>query len=152
MTDSQHAGNRSSDGLAEIERATMEMTQRAEVPRWFLLSFVAVVAIVFTSFNVVPWGLTLWLASLFIPLTVTYFLLKRQRPKNRALARKSLKYMGWALLMVAVMQASAWWVPASVWLVALKGIALFLVLAFLMVRMSGAEMEARARESHERVS
>lgn len=150
MTDSHFVGNRPNDQLAEIERATMAMAQRSEVPRWFVLSFVAVTTAILTSFNVAHWGITLSLASLGIPLCITYILLRRQRPKARALARKSPKYMGWVLMLVAAMQLSVWWVPVNTWQVALKGISLFLVLALLMTRMRGAEMEARARESHER--
>lgn len=150
MNDLHGAGSQWSNDLTEIERVTMQMARRAEVPRWFMLSFVVVVAAVFASFNVAPWGVTLGLAALGIPLGVTYFLLKRQRPKSRTLAKKSPKYMGWALMMVALMQLSVWWVPVGVWQVVLKGVVLFLVLAFLMTRMSGAEMEARARESRER--
>lgn len=56
VSDSQFTGNRSGDELAEIERAAMAMAQRAEVPRWFLLRLVAVIAAVFTSFNVAHWG------------------------------------------------------------------------------------------------
>lgn len=150
VSDSQFTGNRSGDELAEIERAAMAMSQRAEVPRWFLLSLVAVIAAVFTSFNVAHWGLAPGLALLGIPCCIAHILLRQQRPKNRTPAKRSTKYMGWALAMVALVQASVWWIPASAWHVALKGVVLFLLLTFLVMWMSGAEMEARVAESHER--
>lgn len=150
MSDSRYARGWSGEGLAELEGAAARMARQAEAPRWFMLSYVAVIAAVLTSFNVAPWGVTLGLASLGIPLLIAHLLLRRKRPKLRALARKSVKYMSWALVMVAVLQASVWWIPAGLWLVALKGVLLFLVLGFLLMRMNDAETTARVKEAHER--
>lgn len=136
--------------LAEAERASRAMVASSNPPRSFMLAFVALVATLFTLMDRVSWAVNLGLVALAIPLGLWYFLLMRGRPRPRHPLRSSGAYVGFGLLLMAVLHGSGWWVPGSWAEVAVKWIVLFAGCWFCISRLQAMSVRDRLREAREK--
>lgn len=150
MPDATPAGYAPGDALAEAERAADRMVSAAEVPKGFLLAMSGLVATLFSLFHVVPLPVLLGLLSLSIPLGTWYYLLMRARPKPRIMLKHSGPYIGYALLLALMVQASRFWEALLWWEVAAKWLATFVLFWFLTSRLRDAEASSRLKDANER--
>lgn len=135
--------------LAEIDGASNEMVASSEAPRSFTVAFVALVATIFALLNVVSWPIIYGLSALSIPLGVWYYLLMRKRPKPRAPLSPSGAYVAYFFLLMLVLQFSRFWEAGSWGRVAVKWLALFVLLWFSLSGMLTAAMKKRLKDANE---
>jgi hypothetical protein len=149
MPDAKPAGHDPGDALAEAEKAADRMVSAAEAPKGFLLAMSGLVATLFSLFHVVPLPVLLGLLSLSIPLGIWYYLLMRMRPKPRTMLKHSGPYIGHALLLALMVQASRFWEALLWWEVAAKWVVTFALFWFLMSRLRDAEAKSRLKDANE---
>ena len=136
--------------LTEVDRASSVMVASSDPPRWFTLVFVALVATIFSITNLVSWAAILSLLALMIPLGLWYLLLMRNRPRPRHPLRASGAYLGYGLLLMAVLHVSGWWVPEAWAEVGAKWIVLFAACWFCVWRLHAMSVRDRLREAQEK--
>ncbi|MFF5794463.1 hypothetical protein ACFY5D_20665 [Paeniglutamicibacter sp. NPDC012692] len=149
MPDAKPAGFGPDDALAEVEKAAGRMVGAAEMPKSFLLAMVALVATIFALFHVVPMPVSLGLLLLGIPLVIWYYLLVRVRPKPRTMLKHSGPYVGYALLLSLIFQATRFWEALLWWEVAAKWVVTFALAWFLLTRLLDAEAKSRLKDASE---
>ncbi|ASN40451.1 hypothetical protein CGQ24_16500 [Arthrobacter sp. 7749] len=135
--------------LAEVERASISMAEKAEPSRLFMIAMVAIISTVMALIHAVPWGVSLSILGLGIPLSIWYFMTMRKRPKPRTILSHSGPYMRYALLMVLVTQAGRFWEAHLWWEIGAKWIAVFVLLHFCISRMRIAAIKNRVKDANE---
>ncbi|MFJ6418368.1 hypothetical protein [Paeniglutamicibacter sp. NPDC091659] len=149
MPDDTPEHYRPHDALAEAERVAERLVGATQVPKSFLLAMAALVATLFSLFHVVPMSVSLSLLLLAIPMGAWYYLLMRARPKPRTMLKHSGPYVGYALLLSLIFQASRFWEGLLWWEVSVKWVLTFALSWFLLSRLLDAEANSRLRDASE---
>lgn len=136
--------------LAEASGASGAMVDNTEAPRSFAAAMAAIVSAIFALIHAVPWGATLGVAALLLPLGIWYYLLVRGRPRPRTVLSHSGTYVGHCLLMGLGLQVARFWEALSWWEVGAKWLLLFVVLCFCLSRMRSAAIRNRLEDANER--
>ncbi|MHA7304096.1 hypothetical protein ACX80E_02445 [Arthrobacter sp. TMN-49] len=136
--------------LAEADNASNAMVNSTEPPRGFMITLVALIATITALVNVVSWSVILGLAAFVVPLGIWYYLMMRKRPKPRVVLSHSGPYLGYALLLMLVVQFSRFWATGSWGEVAAKWLVTFWICGFCMSRMRTSMMKNRIKDANER--
>ncbi|QXQ10892.1 hypothetical protein [Paeniglutamicibacter sp. Y32M11] len=135
--------------LAEVELASISMAERAEPSRPFMIALVAIISTVMALIHAVPWGVSLSIFGLGIPLGIWYFMTMRMRPKSRTILSHSGPYMRYALLMMLITQVGRFWEAHLWWEIGAKWIVVFVLLYFCISRMRSAAIKNRVKDANE---
>ncbi|MHA7304084.1 hypothetical protein ACX80E_02385 [Arthrobacter sp. TMN-49] len=136
--------------LGEAEEATDSMADNTEEPRSMMFVLLVIISTGFGLVDIVPWSVTLSLFGLLIPVGIWYYLVMRERPKQRTVLSHSGPYMAYVLLFMLIIQAGRVWEANLWWEVASKWILIFSLGWFATSRIRTETTKNRIKDANER--
>lgn len=126
------------------------MVHHTEASRPFIVALVAIISTILALIRAVPWGATLSVAALLVPLGIWYYVRVRARPKSHTVLSHCGKYVGNCLLMILSLQVAGFWEARLWWEIGAKCLLLLVLLYFCMSRMRSAAIKYRLKDASER--